>query len=455
MHFADSTAPRTRRFAFDLLAPIVVVLCCGALVLAAPIPSNPTTATPKATAERPAETHAAIKKFEGGDIEGAYKLLVDVVKRQPQLPPARVMLANMFLTDSRFAEGRMQLERAVVEDPSDPEPHFTFGDLAIRDQRASDAEAQYDRGGELLKQFKGNKNRTADLTFKLHFGRFSVARLREQQVVAEKELRAALKLQPKHPGALRELGRVLFLTDKMDDAYKAFQAAEEVDKGQLPAELAMARLYQQTAQTERMVEWLKRGVEKSPKDVRGHVALAHAALVTHDLELAQTESAAAAKIDPKSADVRALLGTVARYRGDLPTAQRHLESAIEKAPGDFSSSNQLALVLADQGAGANLQRAITLAKFNLESNPRSPIAAATLGWVTYRAGNVAEAEQGLKAAMSAGDIGRDGTYFLARVLADRGRTKDAAKLLQRCLDSAGPFVHLADAEALQKELAGK
>ena len=81
----------------------------------------------------------------------------------------------------------------------------------------------------------------------------------------------------------------------------------------------------------------------------------------------------------------------ARYRGDLPTAQRHLESAVEKAPADFSSSNQLALVLADQGTDGNLQRAFTLAKFNLDSNPRSPVAAAPLGWVTYRNGNVADA----------------------------------------------------------------
>ena len=62
---------------------------------------------------------------------------------------------------------------------------------------------------------------------------------------------------------------------------------------------------------------------------------------------------------------------------------------------------------------------------------------------------------GLLAAMSAGDIGRDGAYHLARVLADRGRLKDAATVLKQCLDSPGPFAYAADAEALQKELASK
>lgn len=217
----------------------------------------------------------------------------------------------------------------------------------------------------------------------------------------------------------------------------------------------MARLYQSKGDLENMHVWLKKAVEKSPEDVRTRVALANAALLNRDIELAKSESEAAAKIDPKSAAVRALQGMVARYQGDLTTAKRHLESAVEKAPGDFDSSNQLALVLADEGSKENLARALTLAKFNFESNPRSPLAAATLAWVTYRLGSAAEAEQGLLTAMSAGDIGRDGGYYLARVLVDRGNTKDAAKLLQKCLESTGPFVHLDDAKALQKKLASK
>jgi Tfp pilus assembly protein PilF len=359
----------------------------------------------------------------------------------------------LYLTDKRFGEGRLQLERAVFENPTDPEPHLTFGDLAIRDQRVSDAEAQYERGAELLKQFKGSKGRTDDMTYKVHFGRYSVAQMRNQQVAAEKELRAALKLQPKNPRALLELGQLMFATGKADDAYKAFQASVAADKTQLPAELSMARRFQQKGELEKMHEWLQKAVEKSPQDLRVRVAMANAALMKHDVELAKTEADTAAKIDPKSAEVRALLGLVAYYQGDLSTAQRHLENAVEKTPGDFASSNLLALVLADQGGADKIQRALTLAKFNLDSNPRSSVAPATLAWVTYRAGGTAEAEQGMKSAMSAGDVGRDGAYYMARMLSDRGLKKDAAAVLQKCLNSTGVFVHLDDAKALQKELA--
>ena len=74
------------------------------------------------------------------------------------------------------------------------------------------------------------------------------------------------------------------------------------------------------------------------------------------LEKSAAEFAAAEKIDPKSIEVKLGLGTVARYQHDYAKARRNFEAVLEQAPGNFSASNQLALVMADQADQASCGR---------------------------------------------------------------------------------------------------
>ena len=121
---------------------------------------------------------------------------------------------------------------------------------------------------------------------------------------------------------------------------------------------------------------------------------------------------------------------IAWYLRDLAGAEKLLEPLHRDAPGDPVSANLLALALIEQEDAAKQSRGLQLAEVNAIQFPRSHDATTTLGWALYRAGRVDEAEQKLRSAI-AGGMTPDVAYFLARVLADKGKTDDARGLLQR------------------------
>jgi hypothetical protein len=118
------------------------------------VPAGPTADASAAT--QPSELgKAAIAAFRQGDMATTLRWLERARQENPHLAPAEIMLANMFFSDEQPNRGREILEQAAVKNPTDPEPHLIFGDLAFRQGRLSDAQVQYERGGQLTNSFNG------------------------------------------------------------------------------------------------------------------------------------------------------------------------------------------------------------------------------------------------------------------------------------------------------------
>src|SRR5688572_8130760 len=223
------------------LALLILVVGFASAAQAEPIRSKPIAPQRKPTERNPKEVLEAVKKFEAGYPEEAFELLKKAAAAHKFLPPPRVMFANFYLTENQFAAGRAQLEQATQEHPGDPEPHFSFGDLAVRDGRLSDAEAQYLVGGKLLEKYQGDASRRADLTAKHRLGLASVAASRGKFDQTEKSLRALVAEQPQNLQALQHLGGALACQGKIPDALAQFQAAIGVDTSLPPAPMMAAK----------------------------------------------------------------------------------------------------------------------------------------------------------------------------------------------------------------------
>src|SRR5207253_1170194 len=103
-------SPGVRQAAIIALA-IVGVHYVSLSAMPAPIRNKPV--TPQNPADvRPAEITEALTRFEAGKPDEAFKLLEEASPKHPELPPARVMLANMYFSESQPASGRAELERA-------------------------------------------------------------------------------------------------------------------------------------------------------------------------------------------------------------------------------------------------------------------------------------------------------------------------------------------------------
>jgi Tfp pilus assembly protein PilF len=129
---------------------------------AAPIDFLDTSATTDDRGQ-PLLVQEALAAFRQGDLETTLNRLRQAQHEHPELPPAEVMLANMYYSHDELQKGRQALEQAAVEHPTDPEPHLIFGDLAWREQRWSDAQVQYERGGKLTASFTGSTQRKQQL----------------------------------------------------------------------------------------------------------------------------------------------------------------------------------------------------------------------------------------------------------------------------------------------------
>ena len=124
---------------------------------------------------------------------------------------------------------------------------------------------------------------------------------------------------------------------------------------------------------------------------------------------------------------------IAWHLRDLVAAEQILEPLHRDLPADAVAANLLAaFALVEQdGAQPNGSGDWNWPRSTPYSFRGSPEVNGTLVWALYRQGRVDQAFQKLRESISGARITADIAYFFARVLADKGQTNDARKLLER------------------------
>jgi tetratricopeptide (TPR) repeat protein len=423
-----------------------------AVAHSAPIAGAPPAAESPEQKQYPQEVRQAIESFESGEAAKAFELLRKATELHPQLAPARLMFANLYFSEGHDAAGRSQLELAVVEHLNDPEPHLIFGDIAVRERRISDAEAQYKWGAELLEKLSQDHPRRPNLDIQHAMGMARVAELRKQWDLADGWIDRVLRSRPDHPIARFRLAHIRFAQGRTEEAHELFESAHELDPRISPPAMAMAEAYRKSGDLQQTAVWLERAAGDSPQDARPRVALARLYWETNQLEKATDQARMAEQVNPDSLEAKLICGTVARFRGELPKAQEYFEQVLDKEPTSFLAGNQLALVLAEQATASELRRALDMALINVRADPESADAASTLGRVYYRLGKLELAEQHLRRALASGRAGRETAYYLAVVLADRGNLAEAEGMVDQALTGEGPFAYAEQARQLRDRL---
>src|SRR6516162_5088963 len=103
---------RSRRRMAVAVAVVVVAVRAGAVGAdIVPFTTEPSSAVPSSRAKP--ELDKAREAFQRKDVEQAYKHLQEAVKKDPDLFPARVLLAQLFLVNNHLDQGRAVLEQAV------------------------------------------------------------------------------------------------------------------------------------------------------------------------------------------------------------------------------------------------------------------------------------------------------------------------------------------------------
>jgi Tfp pilus assembly protein PilF len=340
-----------------------------------------------------------------------------------------------------------------MEMPGDPEAYVILGEVAIAENRVTEADLLYAQAAKTLADFKGNAKRKDQLQPRILGGEARVAEARADWTKAQKLLEDLLKIDAKNAGAMEQLAQVLFKQKDAPGAFKMLQKAKETDATVMQPEAQLAMLYERYPDRDNAKKWMAAALKAAPKDLATHIVAARWALQAGMVPEAKEYASDALKIDPKSLEAKILRGVVALFQKDPKGAELYFEEAHLQSPARIDASNNLALALVEQDDEAKKQRALQYAQNNYQQYPKSAETASTYGWVLYRVGgHLDDADKMLRLAASAGIPGADTAYYIARVAIDKGRPEEAKSLLKAALDSKQPFPQRDDAEAWLSKL---
>jgi tetratricopeptide (TPR) repeat protein len=404
------------------------------------------------------KVNQAIKAFSGRRVKEARDLLTEARTTHRELPPAEVLIAKLFIVFRQPQLALAELEQAVRKYPKDPEAYLMFADGSLADGHVTAADALYRDADELVKAFNENPLRKANFEKRVLAGLAAVAQSRQQWKTAESLLRQLIKLDPKNAAAQQRLGVVVFQQATPEDrktlseAYRAFTAAIEAEPRMPHPDIAMGQLFEQAAQQaastgdtakfkryrQQAADSFKRATDATrtyKPSLNTLLVAAMWALQTNQFTLAQQHADAAMKNDADSLQAKWLAAVVARFSGNLATAEKLLQDAYNQSPAEFNVSNQLALVLVESKDKSKQNRALDLAKINANLHQNNAEAASTLGWVLYQLGHKQEAGQVLENVIRARALTPDSAYYVARILAEQGQNEQAMQILETALAS--------------------
>jgi hypothetical protein len=432
----------------------------------------------------------AIQKFNSGDGNGTLEKLGDAVKADASLPPAELLLSRLLILINDINRGRQLLDQVASKYPETPEVYLLLGNLALGEGRFTDAYLEYTQAGTTLGQRKTDwtaSRRTAFLR-EVYSGKAAVFEQLQNWDRAKAELLVWKGLSEDDPLVHLREGRILYLEAvKPDQDEKAFDAAynnalaefQEAYRLQKAAkeqglykhdpvverpELVMLQLHTAANKFERAREELKKlaadekNIESNdPKEagrVFTQVSIWH--LRQGEFEQAQKYATKATALDKESPALKALSAMLGYYAND-PKAEEDFAKMNADAPGDFFSSNYLALILAESPDEAKRGRAVQLAEMNARLYPQSAEALSTLGWCYYNVGRYQEALKVMGVFTQGAQISPDTAYYFAKVLlaANKFATRDVFNLLESAIAAKGPFKHRREAENWMRGLRGE
>jgi tetratricopeptide (TPR) repeat protein len=428
------------------------------------------------------------------DFSGAYEMCEAAAAAYPNLPPAAVQMAGLAAQMRARAAMQNYLERAVAENPTDPEAYVLLGGAAIAGNRVAEAELLLGQAQTLLANFSGDADRQKALQQRVYDGLAAVAQNRaglfdslyrshrdakkteeaNQARAKAKEwwgkarghLENWLKLAPENVGAIYRLGTALFLLDQTQEAYTQFQKAHSLDPRPFTApalnpSATMAGLYERAGAHEQAQKWMAHALkpDQGGNDLFTRLTAGEWALNTGDLPFAKQQADAALAIDSRDLRPKMLAGIVALWQKEWTTAESYFTDAMLLDPKRFEPKNNLALALCEQDDTAKKNRAVEYARQNAQAAQQNAQLAthalSTYGWVLFRAGNTRDADNVLKQLIQGRGgqgISPDTWYYYARVAFELGRKDEAKRVLENILKIKRPFSRRADAEALLQQI---
>ena len=402
------------------------------------------------------EVFEGIEKFKARDVAAALKDFEEATQKYPELPPAELMLADLYIEKNRVEMAVNALDTAARKYPEDPETFLLLGNLAFQENRNTDASLAFDKARELLESYDGDSMRLKRLQLRLYAGLATIATRFDDWQTASAYLREWVNLDPQNSGARVRFARSLFRTNKGREAFGQLEYAKRLNNSILSPSMLMAQFWMEAGNMEAGREWLDRASRRQSEDLGTQLMLARFHWNLRQFAAAKKSAEQALKLSKNDPQANLLAGRLYHYDHDFDKAIQYFKNVdLDDPSGGVSEDlkrstrQHLMYALAADGSPEGIEEAITMA----DTGTDLPSLVAQC-YAYKRAGKNEKALATLQAAQhSTQDPNTN--YIFAYVLADEVSADKVMPLLEASLATDGLFVFRRDAEQLKSRLAGE
>jgi tetratricopeptide (TPR) repeat protein len=375
---------------------------------------------------------AARAAFSLGDTERAKSDLQEATRQAPKDTDAALWLARIYFSEGNFGQAVAYAGRHLKEHgPVDAGAHVLMAQaLAELRQMPRAMKALEDLEQVRDGRFRSMAWATAAALTERNDPAAALAELERKTTEAKLDLG-----EPAESVVLDPLFDLLVKNGKAGEAEQRIDRllAKRPDSGHLHALRGRIALIQ--AQPERAEQEFARALELEPKEATAlsGFALLHQAKGELPSAIMRMNEAAAA--DPASGDYAYMGARMTLMQGDRPAAMGKFEAILREHPEQVGAANDLAFLLAEDGA--DLPRAQQYAERAVRLRPNAETLD-TLGFVKLRQGAAEEAVGLFERALSRQPDYATARYHLALALVEKGEPEAARKALEEALSKSFP-----------------
>ncbi|MFC1772755.1 tetratricopeptide repeat protein [Pseudomonadota bacterium] len=426
-----------------------------------------------------ARTGLARIKFQQGSILDGEKLIAEVLKKDPKDGRALLLKAKLAMRKKDYAEAITLLDKILAADDSSiPALRMKAKILTLKRHNIELekvftrlVEASPDRAEGYLGKgvlYRGQKKYSEALqAFEDAYTRepdsaAALTQIVEIQIilgdsgVAERRLDGIILANPRHPLAHELLGAVYMSRGEYQNAEQSLTRQLEFDGfgSSVYRRLANARLLQ--GNSAGAIQVYHDGHEKFPDDVGLLVGLVRAYLMTGDISKAAGTAEEGIIAAPDNPNIQMVLASVREKQGRYDDAISIYEQLLRRAPDNVAVINNLASLLAAdyrKDDKQSLNRAGHLVK--KLANKKQPVLMDTRGWVYYRLGDYAQAEEVLTAIVKQVPDNNEFKYHLGMTYYRQDKLDAARELLYEAISGKSTFDGMEEAKRVYEELAAE
>jgi tetratricopeptide (TPR) repeat protein len=292
----------------------------------------------------------AMARESAGDLDGALRIYLDIVNREPQAHEARYRAGTALLRRGDLDEAVTLLRQVVFTCPEHQAARANLGNALLLLDRLEPAR---DAFVAVLKAEPDNRNAL--------YGLATILLRLEQPREAAPLTRRLLQALPNSAAALTLDADAQGPIGQVAAAIAQYRQALRIDPGYAPALSGLATILFRQSRFDEAEDYARQAALVNSKDPAPQSLLGTILLAREDWPGAIEAFTAAQTLDPSDAASSINLSNAHRRSGNLAAALHHARAAWDLAPSSKAAANALGTALAAAGAGTQA-RAVLMAQ---------------------------------------------------------------------------------------------